>query len=130
MRRECPNASPECHYWDKTPPPELRGSQSHGCYEDKDHLIPRRAGFCAVTRYIIKRPENQEYICRKEHDLKNHREMVTGIDDHPLPSLDEIAEIIADDIEAGRHIPTRVTKELNRLLEQREVERYWHGRES
>lgn len=126
MRRECPNASPECKYYGRKPPQELRGLQEHGCFEDIEHLIPRRAGTCALSRYIIRRPENQEWVCRAEHDEKNHRESLTGVDDHQIPSVEEMAEMVERDQGAGIHIPVRVAKRLNQLLEQTEVERYWN----
>jgi len=112
MREECLQANQDCKYFDMQPPPELRRTQEHGCYEDTDHLISQRLGTCALSNYVVRRPENKEQTCRAEHDEKNHREAVTGVDDYPLPPRDILARIVMNDIEAGRQVPRSVRRVL------------------
>lgn len=59
-------------------PPELRQVQEHGCFSDRDHIIPqrlaRRFGRTSLEREIIYDQENIVQTCRAEHDEKTVQE--------------------------------------------------------
>lgn len=59
-------------------PAELRGTQEHGCYSDRDHVIPqrlaRRFGRSSLERAIIYDTDNIVQTCRAEHDEKTANE--------------------------------------------------------
>ena len=112
MRLECLQANETCKYFERPPPPELRRTQEHGCYEDTDHLISQRVATDALSRYVIQRPENKVQLCRAEHDAKNHREQTTGVDDYELPPREELVQIALNDHEAGRHLPRSVRRAI------------------
>lgn len=89
-RKPCPNANENCKYWGQAPPPELRRlGQENGCYSDHDHIVPRRLGCTALAAfYILHVPENQQQLCRAEHDIK------TALGDAPLPSEEYMRDAI------------------------------------
>jgi hypothetical protein len=79
MIEGCPNPNPNCKYYYRRPPGPLKYEQSHGCFADTDHIIPqrlaRRAGATALEKnYIMKNPENQQQLCRWDHDIKGELE--------------------------------------------------------
>lgn len=96
-RGECPTPREACPYYDRTPPPELRG-QEFGCFSDLDHLVPQRLakglGKTSLIRQYIYHPVNLSQTCRWEHEMKNKQ------GDRLLPSeevmLQEIAEYEAN----------------------------------
>lgn len=85
MIGECPNASPECPYFDRATRGVLHDTQDNGCYTDTDHRIPKfmGRGANALLRNYIRSDDNKQQLCRHEHDLKTAEEFK----DHPeLPS--------------------------------------------
>lgn len=69
----CPNACPECPLYDRRPPKPLRATQEHGCYSDRDHIIPKFMGKGAIklVKRFIHSPENYQQLCRWEHNEKS-----------------------------------------------------------
>lgn len=96
-RKPCEQANPNCKYWGRPAPPELkRRGQENGCYSDLDHIVPRRLGCYALAAfYITQVPENKQQLCRAEHDLK------TAMGDEPLPTDEYMREAIREAEEAG-----------------------------
>ena len=117
-RRVCELANTECKYYEREPVPELRGQAEHGCFEDKEHLIARRLGEDAISRYIIRRPENQISLCRNLHDERNYRESITGEEENPLPDREQMLGIVMVDIASGRQVPRSVRKALKKGQEE------------
>lgn len=78
----CPNPNPECPWFNRCPPKELQGTQEHGCFSDRDHIIPQYLGRQAtgklrrILRQFIQLPENSQQLCRWEHDEKSVHELV------------------------------------------------------
>lgn len=76
MIGECPNAGPECPYFNRATQGALHDTQEHGCYTDTDHTLPKFMGKCAsklVQNYIRSRA-NKHQLCRNEHDKKTLEE--------------------------------------------------------
>lgn len=74
MITSCPTPSPECPYFTQRTPKALRGEQTHGCYADTDHIIPRFIGRQAMDRVVssyIRSSANKQQLCRDEHDEKS-----------------------------------------------------------
>lgn len=88
--RPCPKPSPDCPYFDRKAPSPLRGKQEHGCFEDKDHIVPQRLGTTALAKAYIDLPENKQQMCRWEHEKKTAR------GDEPLPSEEYMFNRVAD----------------------------------
>ena len=71
----CPNPQEDCPYYRRPAPGKLKGTQSHGCFSDSDHIIPqrlarRRSATRAEKQYIMQNPENREQLCRNLHNEK------------------------------------------------------------
>lgn len=69
MKTPCPSPNKEgCAYAE-------RGK----CYADTDHIIPRfmSKGAPALLRNYIRTPQNQQQICRFEHDQKTMQDFIT-----------------------------------------------------
>lgn len=95
----CPNPNPNCPYFNRNTPSPLRGEQTHGCYADTDHVIPRFmgriAGASTLLKNYIRSKANQQQLCRWEHDQKTIDEQI----DHPeIPS----ERFMIDAIKASR----------------------------
>lgn len=87
----CPNPREDCPYYDRRAPKKLRGTQSHGCFSDLDHVVPKRlikqyrkTAIGKLVRDYINNPVNHEQLCRWDHDEK------TANGDEPLPPVDEM----------------------------------------
>ena len=87
MITPCPNACPECPLYRRRTPKPLRGEQSHGCYADTDHIIPRFMGKSAssLVKAYIHSPTNKQQLCRNEHNEKSREDLVNLPE---LPSRD------------------------------------------
>lgn len=74
MITPCPNACPECPFYEKKAPKPLQGTQEHRCFSDTDHIIPRFmgriAGASTLLKNYIRSTANQQQLCRWEHDQK------------------------------------------------------------
>lgn len=76
MITECPKANTECPYFNRSTPGALHETQEHGCFADTDHKIPRfmGRGASSLLRNYIRSEDNQQQLCRHEHDIKTAEE--------------------------------------------------------
>lgn len=73
---KCPNASPECKYFES----------KHGCRTNIHHLYwPKRDYTTPIQREFRELPENKESLCMAEHDDKHRFESPPT-----MPSRDEM----------------------------------------
>lgn len=104
---ECPDPSPQCPWYNRPTPPQLRGTQEHGCFSDEDHIFPKSLGNTALLKLYIQLPENKQQVCRWWHDYKTAQEQI----EPPTPPTREFAlEALARAIDAGQ-ITLSVTKQ-------------------
>lgn len=79
MITPCPNPNPDCPFYGKRPPKRLEGEQSHGCYADTDHVIPRFVGRQATSKLVknyVRSKANQQQLCRWEHEEKTRADEI------------------------------------------------------
>ncbi len=109
MIARCEQASQACFLYGYTPPEELQSVQSHGCFKDEDHIVPkrliRRHPETAMDRlhndYILRSPDNIRLVCREEHERRNKFEERSGDLMFEVPSLQRMAQILLRNIEDG-----------------------------
>lgn len=95
-RKACPTPDEACPYFTRRTPPELRGQQEHGCFSDRDHIIPRFVGKLAtehreIVNEYINSDTNKQQICRWEHEEKSYQELLNPPE---LPPLEVMIEAI------------------------------------
>ena len=62
---ECPNASPECKYWES----------KHGCRTNIHHeYYPARDYKTPVEKEFVELPQNKTEMCMAEHDERHNTE--------------------------------------------------------
>lgn len=101
--KHCPNPSYECPWFRRPTPAALEGTQEHGCFSDNDHIVPRFLGETAIEnaqilKEYIRLPENQQQICRWEHDIKTREEELNPPEP---PSREFMEDAIIRAIESG-----------------------------
>lgn len=76
MITECPNAHEGCSYFNRSTPGRLTDTQEHGCFASTDHRTPKfmGKGATALVRNYIRSTDNQQQLCRDEHDQKTVEE--------------------------------------------------------
>lgn len=92
----CPNPSPECRYYNRQPPEQLKGEQKHGCRADKSHKHAQKLASTALEEVFINLPENTRQECRREHEQYDRKGTL------PLPERDVMYQAILDALQAGR----------------------------
>lgn len=118
----CEKAQESCFLYSCEPPEALKQQQDHGCFKDRDHIVPRRAVIDEPQTpadwidndYILRSPNNIRWICRQEHHQRN---MIEQREDRllfPVPTLAFMQRILRQNIEDGLiNVTTdRVTAQL------------------
>lgn len=109
MIARCELANENCFLYGYVPPEELATVQSHGCFKDEDHIVPkrliRRHPETAMDRlhndYILRSPDNIRLVCRGEHERRNKFEERSGGLMFEVPSLQKMSQILLRNIEDG-----------------------------
>lgn len=91
-RGPCPNPNQEGCPWQERP---------GGCFSDTDHIVPQRyRSLGLLVKKYIQTPDNQQQICRYEHDQKNLNSHVTESTDQ-IPAEEFMLDAVARAFRAG-----------------------------
>lgn len=105
----CEKAHEGCFLYGYEPPEPLKGTQTHGCYKDRDHIVPRRAAVrepsspadWVFNDYIFRSPDNIRLICRREHHRRNIIEQREDRLLFPVPTLEFMLRTLRQNLQEG-----------------------------
>ncbi len=123
MIRACETANEQSPIYHRAPPEQLASSQTHGCFSDIDHKVPRSilhsspiplAGYGRVIlQTYIYSPLNEEQLCRSDHGAKNQLEAETGELFYPPPSLEVMVHALKQHYkDSGKNMPRSLRKAM------------------
>lgn len=106
----CEQANERCFLYRYSPPDQLADTQDHGCYKDRDHIVPRRMVIDEPegpadrlhNDYVLLSPDNIRMICRREHHERNIAEQRYDTLLLPVPPLGLMMQSLRRNIAEGR----------------------------
>jgi len=115
----CEQANERCFLYHYDPPDQLAKTQDHGCFKDRDHIVPRRMVIDepegpadrVYNDYILLSPDNIRMICRREHHERNIAEQKNDTLILPVPPLEFMMQSLRQHIAEGR-ISTTISRVL------------------
>ncbi len=105
----CEKAQESCFLYGYEPPEALKQQQTHGCFKDRDHIVPRRVVIVEPQTpadwihndYILRSPNNIRWVCRQEHHQRNIIEQREDRLLFPVPTLAFMLRTLRQNIEDG-----------------------------